>query len=101
MNFIFWYIKCSNVAKTCAFVFQDMACDTFLKIVQKCKRKFVIVQVTCTLRNSSRLLKALNLSLALSLFVSISGYTFLSYIFDQVKVDFDFPTYDVWWKICF
>lgn len=22
-----------------------MACDTFLKIVQKCKRKFVIVQV--------------------------------------------------------
>lgn len=25
--------------------FQDMACDTFLKIVQKCKRKFVIVQV--------------------------------------------------------
>ena len=27
-------------------IFQDMACDTFLKIVQKCKRKFVIVQVT-------------------------------------------------------
>uniref|UniRef100_A0A6N2LZB0 Exportin-1 C-terminal domain-containing protein n=1 Tax=Salix viminalis TaxID=40686 RepID=A0A6N2LZB0_SALVM len=26
-------------------IFQDMACDTFLKIVQKCKRKFVIVQV--------------------------------------------------------
>ena len=25
--------------------FQDMACDTFLKIVQKCKRKFVLVQV--------------------------------------------------------
>ncbi|XP_057540823.1 protein EXPORTIN 1A isoform X3 [Amaranthus tricolor] len=24
---------------------QDMACDTFLKIVQKCKRKFVIMQV--------------------------------------------------------
>ncbi|KAG6707182.1 hypothetical protein I3843_06G018300 [Carya illinoinensis] len=24
---------------------QDMACDTFLKIVQKCRRKFVIVQV--------------------------------------------------------
>ncbi|XP_021725803.1 protein EXPORTIN 1A-like isoform X2 [Chenopodium quinoa] len=24
---------------------QDMACDTFLKIVQKCKRKFVIIQV--------------------------------------------------------
>lgn len=24
---------------------QDMACDTFLKIVQKCKRKFVVVQV--------------------------------------------------------
>lgn len=28
---------------------QDMACDTFLKIVQKCKRKFVIVQVIYTL----------------------------------------------------
>lgn len=25
--------------------FQDMACDTFLKIVQKCRRKFVILQV--------------------------------------------------------
>lgn len=24
---------------------QDMACDTFLKIVQKCKRKFVVIQV--------------------------------------------------------
>ncbi|XP_058072519.1 protein EXPORTIN 1A-like [Magnolia sinica] len=24
---------------------QDMACDTFLKIVQKCKRKFVLIQV--------------------------------------------------------
>ena len=24
---------------------QDMACDTFLKIVQKCKRKFVTQQV--------------------------------------------------------
>ncbi|WJX94697.1 Exportin-1 [Trifolium repens] len=24
---------------------QDIACDTFLKIVQKCKRKFVITQV--------------------------------------------------------
>ncbi|XP_068468808.1 protein EXPORTIN 1A-like [Phaseolus vulgaris] len=24
---------------------QDMACDTFLKIVQKCKREFVITQV--------------------------------------------------------
>ena len=24
---------------------QDMACDTFLKIVQKCRRKFVILQV--------------------------------------------------------
>ncbi|KAF6173091.1 hypothetical protein GIB67_004194 [Kingdonia uniflora] len=24
---------------------QDMACDTFLKIVQRCKRKFVIIQV--------------------------------------------------------
>ncbi|KAJ6288008.1 hypothetical protein OIU78_026689 [Salix suchowensis] len=27
------------------FLKTDMACDTFLKIVQKCKRKFVIVQV--------------------------------------------------------
>ncbi|KAI3771697.1 hypothetical protein L6452_02864 [Arctium lappa] len=27
------------------FYSQDMACDTFLKIVQKCKRKFVMVQV--------------------------------------------------------
>ncbi|KAJ6811585.1 protein EXPORTIN 1A [Iris pallida] len=26
---------------------QDMTCDTFLKIVQKCKRKFVITQVHC------------------------------------------------------
>ena len=24
---------------------QDMACETFLKIVSKCKRKFVIMQV--------------------------------------------------------
>lgn len=30
---------------TIMFFAQDMACDTFLKIVQKCKRKFVIVQV--------------------------------------------------------
>lgn len=30
-------------------LFQDMACDTFLKIVQKCKRKFVIVQVKFSL----------------------------------------------------
>ncbi|GMP37352.1 hypothetical protein CsSME_00009067 [Camellia sinensis var. sinensis] len=27
------------------FSSKDMACDTFLKIVQKCKRKFVIVQL--------------------------------------------------------
>ena len=33
--------------------FQDMACDTFLKIVQKCKRKFVIVQVTFALEFSN------------------------------------------------
>lgn len=35
---------------------QDMACDTFLKIVQKCKRKFVTTQVPycptkCTMHN--------------------------------------------------
>lgn len=30
-----------------------MACDTFLKIVQKCKRKFVIVQVTFALEFSN------------------------------------------------
>jgi hypothetical protein len=29
-----------------AWCLQDMACDTFLKIVQKCRRKFVILQVT-------------------------------------------------------
>lgn len=30
-----------------------MACDTFLKIVQKCKRKFVIVQVSLILCHPS------------------------------------------------
>lgn len=29
----------------CCGLWQDMACDTFLKIVQKCKRKFVTQQV--------------------------------------------------------
>lgn len=37
-------------------VFQDMACDTFLKIVQKCKRKFVITQVTWAMIPSSSIL---------------------------------------------
>lgn len=27
------------------FVFQDMACDTFIKIAQKCRRQFVQIQV--------------------------------------------------------
>ena len=31
---------------------QDMACDTFLKIVQKCKRKFVVVQARPYLHSS-------------------------------------------------
>ena len=26
---------------------QDMACETFLKICHKCKRKFVILQASC------------------------------------------------------
>ncbi|KAG5376706.1 hypothetical protein IGI04_041302 [Brassica rapa subsp. trilocularis] len=38
---------------------QDMACDTFLKIVQKCKRKFVIVQVGETEPFVSELLSGL------------------------------------------
>jgi len=28
---------------------QDMACETFLKICHKCKRKFVILQASCNL----------------------------------------------------
>ncbi|KAL0403306.1 UNVERIFIED_CONTAM: protein EXPORTIN 1A [Sesamum radiatum] len=36
---------------------QDMACDTFLKIVQKCKRKFVIVQVSHMIQAESDPLK--------------------------------------------
>ncbi|KAG0570872.1 hypothetical protein M758_6G185900 [Ceratodon purpureus] len=38
---------------------QDMACDTFLKIVQKCKRKFVILQVGETEPFVCELLKGL------------------------------------------
>ncbi|KAL0299807.1 UNVERIFIED_CONTAM: protein EXPORTIN 1A [Sesamum radiatum] len=34
-----------NLALFFTSFYKDMACDTFLKIVQKCKRKFVIVQV--------------------------------------------------------
>ncbi|KAF9624497.1 hypothetical protein IFM89_011540 [Coptis chinensis] len=40
-----FHIHHSNVTYMNEVFFQDMACDTFLKIVQKCKRKFVIVQV--------------------------------------------------------
>jgi exportin-1 len=38
---------------------QDMACDTFLKIVQKCRRKFVILQVGETEPFVCELLKGL------------------------------------------
>lgn len=45
----FKYICCWNCihsdSTSILHFFQDMACDTFLKIVQKCKRKFVITQV--------------------------------------------------------
>ncbi|XP_039067576.1 protein EXPORTIN 1A-like [Hibiscus syriacus] len=43
---------------------QDMACDTFLKIVQKCKRKFVIVQVGENETFVSELLSALATTVA-------------------------------------
>ncbi|TYI16549.1 hypothetical protein ES332_A08G263600v1 [Gossypium tomentosum] len=43
---------------------QDMACDTFLKIVQKCKRKFVIVQVGENEQFVSELLSALATTVA-------------------------------------
>ncbi|KAK6936556.1 Importin-beta, N-terminal domain, partial [Dillenia turbinata] len=43
---------------------QDMACDTFLKIVQKCKRKFVIVQVGENEPFVSELLSGLPLTIA-------------------------------------
>ncbi|KAA3468520.1 protein EXPORTIN 1A-like isoform X1 [Gossypium australe] len=43
---------------------QDMACDTFLKIVQKCKRKFVIVQVGENEPLVSELLSALATTVA-------------------------------------
>ena len=49
---LLWCFYFFNVSilkkKKCNFScswFQDMACDTFLKIVQKCRRKFVITQV--------------------------------------------------------
>ena len=37
-----------------------MACDTFLKIVQKCKRKFVIVQVCIAMFSSPFLILPLS-----------------------------------------
>ncbi|MBA0710152.1 hypothetical protein Golax_025145, partial [Gossypium laxum] len=43
---------------------QDMACDTFLKIVQKCKRKYVIVQVGENEPFVSELLSALATTVA-------------------------------------
>lgn len=56
-------------------LFQDMACDTFLKIVQKCKRKFVILQVTF---DSLHLLR-------LCLFIH-SFYLFLDFRFKMFNV---------------
>jgi len=43
------------------FCLQDMACDTFLKIVQKCKRKFVTLQVSLLLLNSLALYSSLKI----------------------------------------
>ncbi|CAI8617119.1 unnamed protein product [Vicia faba] len=43
---------------------QDMACDTFLKIVQKCKRKFVITQVGENEPFVSELLSGLPITIA-------------------------------------
>eukprot|EP00252_Welwitschia_mirabilis_P021495 TRINITY_DN552_c0_g1_i3.p1 TRINITY_DN552_c0_g1~~TRINITY_DN552_c0_g1_i3.p1 ORF type:complete len:860 (+),score=155.81 TRINITY_DN552_c0_g1_i3:174-2582(+) len=43
---------------------QDMACDTFLKIVQKCKRKFVVIQVGETEPFVSELLTGLATTIA-------------------------------------
>ena len=43
------------------FCLQDMACDTFLKIVQKCKRKFVTLQVSLVLLNSLALYSSLKI----------------------------------------
>ncbi|XAR71542.1 hypothetical protein NMG60_11017873 [Bertholletia excelsa] len=43
---------------------QDMACDTFLKIVQKCKRKFVIIQVGESEPFVSELLTSLRTTIA-------------------------------------
>ncbi|EPS70913.1 hypothetical protein M569_03846, partial [Genlisea aurea] len=43
---------------------QDMACDTFLKIVQKCKRKFVITQIGENEPFVSELLTTLSVTIA-------------------------------------
>ncbi|KAK2415794.1 protein EXPORTIN 1A [Trifolium repens] len=45
-------------------VFKDMACDTFLEIVQKCKRKFVITQVGENEPFVSELLSALPITIS-------------------------------------
>jgi hypothetical protein len=39
----------NTMCDMCCGLWQDMACDTFLKIVQKCKRKFVTQQVSSRL----------------------------------------------------
>jgi hypothetical protein len=38
----------SVVVDIALVVMQDMACETFLKICHKCKRKFVVMQVLVT-----------------------------------------------------
>jgi exportin-1 len=40
------------------FMVQDMACETFLKICHKCKRKFVVIQVLASLPGHSACGKA-------------------------------------------
>jgi hypothetical protein len=41
--------RACTAAEAAAVVLQDMACETFLKICHKCKRKFVVIQVLATL----------------------------------------------------
>jgi exportin-1 len=43
---------------------QDMACDTFLKISQKCRRKFVVVQVGESIPFIDEILGNLNITIA-------------------------------------
>ena len=43
---------------------QDMACDTFLKTIQKCKREFVIIQIGANEEFVSKLLSGLPSTIA-------------------------------------